>query len=367
MIRLITGLPGAGKSLRLVQAIKQYLAEGRNVYVEGIDNLTDFGWQACNARRWQDLPDGSVIVVDECQKVWPSRRNGDPPEDIRALSEHRHHGLDFVLCSQHPTMLDSYIRKLVGQHEHVLRQFGMQASRVITWTECQDDPQSQGTRSRGTEALWKYPSELYPLYKSATLHTVKRRIPLRLKLIPVLLLVVVGLVWYGLRSVTSLAGSHGSAKPVAAAAPDALPASLAASAKGQVKYANTADYVKAQVPRVAGMPWSAPIFDERPVLAQPELYCMQMQVPDEPMRCKCYTEQLTPAHIAIDDCHRIAREGIYNPFRQPFQQKVEGQQVAQAAPAAAPVAVATEPEPQAVPSSKSGAIQIPHAASTFRP
>ena len=40
MIRFITGLPGAGKTLRLTQIIRAYLSEGRNVYVAGVDGFS---------------------------------------------------------------------------------------------------------------------------------------------------------------------------------------------------------------------------------------------------------------------------------------------------------------------------------------
>lgn len=151
MITLITGLPGAGKSLRMVQMIRDALKEGRNVYVDGIDGLQPFGWEPCELNDWENLPDGSLVVADEAQKTWGTRRAGDAPPSIRALSEHRHRGFDFVIGTQHPTMIDKYVRTLVGRHDHLLRQFGAPISRIVTWSECQDDPQSLATRQRGTE------------------------------------------------------------------------------------------------------------------------------------------------------------------------------------------------------------------------
>lgn len=314
MIRLITGLPGAGKSLRGVQLIKRYLGEGRNVYVDGIDGLQPFGWESCDARNWEALPDGSVIVVDEAQKVWPTRSGSSAiPPEIRALSEHRHRGFDFVLLTQHPTMLDAYVRKLVGEHEHVLRQFGMQASRIVTWTECQDDPQSLGTRQRGTDALWKYPTDCYPLYKSATLHTVKRKLPFRVIMIPVLILAVAALVWWGTNSVSSMgaAPSFGGETQGLASAADPV----AKSRHAEVRYASPEEYVQAFVPRVPALPWSAPAFDQREVRAEPRVLC----VISEMKGCRCYTEQVTRLNVPARECFAIARDGIYDPFRMPLE------------------------------------------------
>lgn len=322
MIRLITGLPGAGKSLRGVQVIQKFLAEGRPVYVDGLDGLQAFGWEPCNARDWEKLPDGSVIVVDEAQKVWPTRRSGDTPPDIRALSEHRHHGLDFVLLTQHPTMLDAYVRKLVGQHEHIVRQFGMQASRIITWTECQDDPQTVGTRQRGTDALWKYPSECFPLYKSATLHTVKRRIPFRVAIIPVLLLAGALAAWYGYDSIHALASTDptAGARKVAGIEGDLGSMSGFRGAGTEPKYRDETDYAMAFLPRIATRPWSMPALDDREPKVEPELYCVESEVKG----CRCYTEQITRLDIDQRDCMRVVRVGSYNPFRAPMGQAMAG-------------------------------------------
>lgn len=313
MIRLITGLPGAGKSLRAVQVVHEFLAAGRAVYVDGIDGLQPFGWEPCDASNWQDLPDGSVVVVDEAQKVWPTRRVGDPPPYIAALSEHRHRGFDFVLVTQHPTMLDAYVRKLVGEHEHVLRQFGMEAARIIRWTEAQDDPQSLTTRQRGTEALWKYPRSLFGLYKSATLHTVKRKLPFRVLALPIVAIAIAaGGVW----AWRSLGGFKPDA--VVPPVPDTGRAVAGVGAplpseSGRPMFVTAEDYARFFSPRLEGLPWSAPVFDKRTVAAEPDLLC----VISEAKGCACYTEQLTPVRVKYTTCMDAARHGVYNPYRRP--------------------------------------------------
>ena len=135
--------------------------------------------------QWESLPDGSVVVIDECQKVFPARKLTDPLPPVTALSEHRHRGFDFVLVTQSPMMMDSYVRRLVGEHVHCVRRFGLKGCTRYTWGECVDDPQSHTMRSRAIESVWKYPHTLFPLYASATLHTVKTKLPLRMVLIPV--------------------------------------------------------------------------------------------------------------------------------------------------------------------------------------
>jgi hypothetical protein len=310
-IRLVTGLPGSGKSLYGVSAIKSALDEGRNVYVDGLDGLVPFGWEACDANAWQDLPDGSLVVIDEAQKKWPTRRTAEPPECIRALSEHRHRGFDFLLITQHPTMLDAYVRKLVNGHVHLIRQHGAQLSKIIGWQECQDDPQSQGTRERGTVKLWRYPRDLFPLYKSATLHTMKRKLPLRIYGLAALVVVLVGLGWFGLSRLHSI-------EQVAQKSSGVVPASSSAVSPGSP--AGAAEYAQNLMARVPGMPWSAPIFDDRKTKSEPDIYCI-----DSAKGCRCYTEQITRMVVPVMQCMQIARDGVYNPYREPFDKKAQQQ------------------------------------------
>ena len=309
-VRLVTGLPGAGKSLRLVQIIREYLSQGRNVYVHGLDGLQAFGWEPCDPREWQSLPDGSVVVVDEAQKVWPTRRMGDPPADVRALSEPRHHGFDFFLATQHPTMLDSYVRKLVNGHEHVVRQWGSNVARLISWAECQDDPQALGTRQRGTDALWRHPRDCFDLYKSATQHTVKRKVPFRVWSLPVLLVVACVLAFFGVRTLSSF--GQVAVPPVDVAGPVTEVATRGAALPS--KPVTPEDYALRALPRLKSQPWSSALFDERKAQAEPELYCASM----ERGPCRCITEQGTRYELEERACRFIARNGQYNPFRKAF-------------------------------------------------
>lgn len=314
-IKLVSGLPGSGKSLRGIFYIRKGLADERPVYVDGIDGLQEFGWEPCNANEWQDLPDGALVVIDEAQKRWGTRTRTDVPPYIAALSEHRHRGFDFVLLTQHPAMLDSYVRRLVNGHEHLVRQYGAQVSRIFTWQECFDDPQSQGARQRATESVWKFPKEIFPLYQSATLHTVKAKIPKRLLALPLLLVVGAVLAYFAVKTVTKLAGGAPGAKTDTA---QIVPISTPVSAIATGPARTPEEYISRLIPRVAGMPWSAPIFDERKVKAEPEILCV-----DSEKGCRCYTEQITLIDTPIMQCLQIAKHGVYNPYREPMGKKGE--------------------------------------------
>jgi len=67
-------------------------------------------------------------------------------------------------------------------------------------------------------------------------------------------------------------------------------------------------------------PWSAPVFDDRTVQSQPELYCMASGTTDKDTTCTCLTEQGTKAKVRLPVCVAIARDGpAYNPYKQPGQ------------------------------------------------
>ena len=71
------------------------------------------------------------------------------PPFIEALALHRHHGLDIVLITQHPSFLDSFVRKLVQRHMHVsIKPVGR---KLYEWNECVDQPDSSVNIARAIE------------------------------------------------------------------------------------------------------------------------------------------------------------------------------------------------------------------------
>ncbi len=321
MIELISGLPGAGKSLRGVERIvSESLAPVRRaVFVYGLDGLREeLATRIADPLKWEQLPDGALIVIDEAQKVFPIRRGGEPIPPIAALSEHRHRGFDFLLITQHPNLLDVYVRRLVGKHTHVLRRFNGHTCQLITWGEAVDDPQSMGTRARGTTAIWRYPKQLFNAYKSATLHTHKSRFPLRLVLVPVVLLalVICGYFINGFFSREARADetnvADSSTDPVKRKAVADAFAYSPQSGASERRLLTPEEYALQHIPRLPGLVYSAPVFDHRQAIAEPRLLCAST-----PYKCACITEQGTRAQIDYVQCRTIALNGYYDPYRAP--------------------------------------------------
>lgn len=325
-IHLVTGLPGAGKSLGAVEQILKFrkAEPNRPVYVLGIDGLRDdvaLPLTPDSLRAWWELPTGSVVLVDECQKYMPARRQGDPPEWIRKLSEHRHFGLDFVLCTQSPGYVDSYVRGLIDRHTHLVRKFGTGLVDRYEWPAVCANPLNRSERKQARKSLWRYPKECFKLYKSAELHTVKRRIPWKVWAIAALPLVVLALGAVAFHSMEKGGGAGAASVRAGASVVAGAPVS---GSSGEGRHWATVDaYVKDHLPRVANQPWSAPVYDQQQVVAHPDLYCIRYEAPsmaggmDD--RCGCYTEQGTPYELHdLAACRRYARDGVYNPRRAPM-------------------------------------------------
>jgi zona occludens toxin len=349
-IEFRSGLPGSGKTLGAVHHMLELRRKepDRPVYALGINELRDTLAHIIDAeqlRDWQQLPPKSIIIVDECQKYLPARRSGDPPQWIKDLSTHRHLGLDFILISQHPALIDNYVRRLVDRHIHHVRKFGTEFSDRWEWQEIQPEPTSASARKNAVEkTLWKFPKEAMDAYKSAEVHTVKRRIPRALWVTLVGAIAAPLLLWFGFHHIGSM-----TKQPDAKSA-DAKPAFTAQASPAPKGPKSREQWIEERIPRVAGIPWSAPIYDDEKVQAQPDLYCASW-IKDEATHtedCHCYTEQGTRAEVPGKLCLSVAKGGIYNPYRRPLGDR-------QPAAVAASAATGQQPLPVGAPAAQASA------------
>lgn len=196
MIFLITGVPGSGKTLKAVELIHAWLKQGRVVYSD-IEGLSISGVLP-SPEDWTTTPEGSVVIYDECQRIFPSTGKAGVADDprIRAMETHRHTGHDLVFITQAPTFVHHHIRKLVGTHIHVYRPMGMKAATIYTWTGICDSPMDKREQKRADVTRWTYPEKLFSDYKSATVHTHKFTIPKKLIFIALALVAIVILIIY---------------------------------------------------------------------------------------------------------------------------------------------------------------------------
>lgn len=332
-IQLVTGLPGNAKTLHTIgEVMKRAESESRPVYYHGIKDL-NLDWEKCDPENWMDCPDGSIIVIDECQKVFRNRTLGSvPPKHVTELEEHRHRGMDFYIITQHPSLIDPALRRLVQTHKHLIRVMGMERSVVHKWNVCVDNPDRPASRKDSEKTQWAFDKSLYGVYKSAEVHTVRRSIPkaVWMLLSVPLILAACGYFVYAL--------TVGKNKPVdAAGAPVATGSPAAGSssagprfdehpagprgAPGREEFDPMRDaqhYVWSNTPRVEGLAYTAPKYDQItvPVRAPIPAACVQIGTPqdEKAVRCKCYSQQGTPLDVKFNMCMEFARNGYFQDF-----------------------------------------------------
>ena len=317
MLSIVTGLPGAGKTLYLLSKIIPGRFRGRSIYVYGIPGIDHdyFGTQDLDKpEKWYDLDEGSVIIIDEAQKIFPLRQAGSKvPPKCSEFETHRHRGMDIVLLTQDATTLDVHIRKLAGQHIHVVRLFGGLSANIYEYPNYEQKPTDRNTRRTAVStSTWRYDKKVFDHYKSADLHTVKRKIPLKLIVLPLLAIGVIAAIWFALSSMFRLvAGSDGEPGMI-----DSMTAAGSNLVTGEVSPGDQVGYLESMKPRIEGMPWTAPIFDQAfKVQSFPIPHCI-IHSQSETLPggiCICYSQQITKLDVSKDVCVQIALEGWFNP------------------------------------------------------
>lgn len=189
MIELNTGVPGAGKTLGMVERLaklvgrwKDHPEEARPIFVLGIPDLAlphslvplasvqiNKSGVPSLVPDWDSMPDGSLVIIDEAQGCFPPRSSASTsPAHVAWLNTHRHHGFDIWLTTQHPKLIDGTVRALVGKHQHYRRLFGGSRAMVYEWDACSD---SLSGMQNAVTTHWSYPKKVFQWYKSAEIHT----------------------------------------------------------------------------------------------------------------------------------------------------------------------------------------------------
>lgn len=195
MLTLKTGLPRNGKTVSLVTELAALLdlwkknpAQSRPVFQFGITGLT---LPATLIEAWPvsgkqgdviplsadgkptvaltfdqgGIPDGALVLIDEAQDFYPPRGpSQQPPAHVRALNTHGHRDIDYVLCTQHPKLLDNAVRRLVNKHQHYRRAMGGGSAITYEWDVCSDSLEYQ----KAIKGVFSYPKKSFQLYRSAS-------------------------------------------------------------------------------------------------------------------------------------------------------------------------------------------------------
>lgn len=334
MITLITGAPGSGKTLYCIDKIIQPLVgtsvlgtgpEGQAIQypreiftnINGLKlphHMIDAAWLSDLATNKQT---GAVVVFDEVQRVWPNRPTGSKkPPAVEYLETHRHDGIDVVLLTQNPQLLDPAVRALVGRHLHMRRVGGIGAAVVYEWDACSN---GLNFKSAFAKKGYRYSKRVFQLYESAKIHTKQRR-----SLPAAVWGILIGLgafSYFGPKFFGSLQDKASGANPAKVASGSSRVESSPLVVDAGKQYGSgqpqltPKEYRETYQPRMSSMPHTAPRYDQvtMPVRAPVPAACIQ----SKSKGCMCWTQDATRMTIPHDQCAAIVQNGYFLDFVRP--------------------------------------------------
>lgn len=191
MITIITGVPGMGKTALLVQMLlaNDKASNARPVFVMGIPDLKIDHVKAPPVDEWTEkrpdkddpsllldyftFPPNSYLILDEAQRVYRPRAAGTKvPPYVAALETHRHTGLDIILLTQKPNLVDVNVRHLCGRHIHI--RDTILGRKLYEWPEY-NDTDNKANLDAAAKRAFKPPKESFKYYKSSEMHTKQPR------------------------------------------------------------------------------------------------------------------------------------------------------------------------------------------------
>lgn len=339
MITLITGVPGSGKTLYCVDQILTPLSNEndklqkdgkptRPIFVDGIPDLILPHELAPDPLEWPKwAPEGAHIFIDEVQRIWrPEAAGRAIPDSIAQLETHRHKGLDFTIMTQHPSLIHSNVRRLVGRHIHVRRTpLGVY---VYEYPECMNSPDT-AYKNALTKVRWPHPKRSFGAYKSASIHQkVKFRIP---KPFIILLLCLAVLSALGTYMYFRLFGEPNSplAQPSVAQVNQVTGQQIQPQPQLQPPTPEEPDIREQFIPRIQGEPQTAPAYDHLRVVVTMPIVAACIA---DAERCMCYTQQMTKVDMPDSQCRERVERGAFDPYRDATQERTVGGERTQSQP-----------------------------------
>ncbi|MBR9882299.1 MAG: hypothetical protein GYB21_00975 [Oceanospirillales bacterium] len=340
MLHLFTGLPGSTKTANMLHYVQTKLKQkgkgswaGRPVYFYNINGCCADGWTELTeeeCRKWYELPEGSIILIDEAQMLFRPVQKKDQvsPPEITELERHRHKGFDLLLTTQHPMLIHTAVRRQVQMHWHLERPYGLK-TKAYKWEKCRSDPDDHFARKEAEVESVKVPNEIFTLYQSTVLDTHKKRIPKKLLIVlGSIVFVIVGMVAVigsiTARSTPEVEAAEHNGSSVADLIQPAKPSKDDDGSFKPVYPTDPNEYRKLFEPRLPHQPATAPVYDElmKPVVAPRTLcYGYRKQGVDH---CECVTQQMTPVDMPFARCKYIVDKGMWDPTLKPASYNANG-------------------------------------------
>ena len=263
-IIVLTATPGCGKTNHAVWSyIKPAVEAGRVVYVCGVPDLKLMHiklsipklntWaertpldpeEPEGKQKLNNILEGSLIVVDEAAYPWPAVDLKDPPEYIKYLSQHRKHGLDFLVITQSPKFVHPFVLENADRHIHLSQEWS--GSKSYEWPEYCANPKLKTNKQNAVKKPYRLIKEAFPLYYSASLHVEKpkRAIPKMVYAAIFLLFAVPAMAMFTYGRVTErlespIASTEAEKNTIAKQGADTQPASVIPASQPVIALPNT--------------------------------------------------------------------------------------------------------------------------------
>lgn len=170
MIRLVTATPGSGKTCMVIEWLLKELDKGfyKSIYanieglkIMGIHKLLD---------DWRNVPDDHkpcLYIVDEAQYHPEFMKETTKANEIgKALSTHRHYGIDFWLITQSPKLLNPYVIENTGEHVHLYRPKKAKTVTVYWWSYAVTNLTKSNFKQADDMQKWRLNPAMFDYYKS---------------------------------------------------------------------------------------------------------------------------------------------------------------------------------------------------------
>lgn len=339
MFTIISGTPGAGKSIYALHLMKTDPdLQGRPLYINGMKTTIDHKYLD-DPMYWYEVPDGSVIFIDEAWRFFPPLKPGQQaPKAITEMRTHRHRGIDIIVATQSPKDLHSAVRRLANRHFHLHSPGNVNRATVTAY-----EGVSEGdNKLRPYEKkVWKYDKSLFDEYESTSLDTHKARLPkgfyIRLAIVVFAVLALPLMGWFAFSTLKGTwdraQGNNLSAEEsrselstdgLAQFDPQILgEISRRQGYKGEI----IDDWRDPTEPRIEGQPWTAPVFDEmREPEAPMRVACVIKHRPGVADICRCYDQRAIMINVTPGRCFLYARQGRYAPelYREREKDRIPG-------------------------------------------